>query len=61
MVEQNSPPYPRGVNPSRAKKILIGMLAVFTVIVIASAGYEFGKHLAKAKTPHADAGNSESA
>ncbi len=44
-----------------AKKILIGMLAVFTVIVIASAGYEFGTHLAKTKTPSADVGNSGSA
>jgi hypothetical protein len=60
MVEQESPPHPGGAHISVAKKILIGMLAVFTVIVIASAGYEFGNHLAKAKTPQADAGDPES-
>lgn len=29
-----------------ARKILIGMFAVFVVIAIASAGYTFGRHLA---------------
>ncbi len=29
--------------------IVLGMLAVFTVIKIASAGYKFGQHLAQPK------------
>ena len=31
------------------KKILIGVLAVFIVIGIASAGFKFGQHLAQAE------------
>lgn len=30
-----------------ARKILVGMFAVFVVIALASAGYTFGRHLAK--------------
>ncbi|MBK6795998.1 MAG: hypothetical protein IPG76_04160 [Acidobacteria bacterium] len=29
--------------------VVLGMLAVFTVIKIASAGYKFGQHLAQPK------------
>lgn len=32
-----------------AKKIIIGVLAVFIIIGIASAGFKFGKHLAQAE------------
>jgi len=32
-----------------AKKIVIGVLAVFIVIGIASAGFKFGKHLAQSE------------
>jgi hypothetical protein len=32
-----------------AKKIVIGMLAVFVCILIASAGFKFGQHLARAE------------
>lgn len=34
-----------------SKKVLIGMFAFFVGLALASAGYQFGKHLAKQQTP----------
>lgn len=33
-----------------ARKVIIGMLAVFVVVAIASAGYKVGRYLAQSKT-----------
>jgi hypothetical protein len=37
------------------KKLLIGMLAVFMLVAIASLGYRFGQYLAKKDAPCAPA------
>jgi hypothetical protein len=42
-----------------AKKIVIGMLAVFAVIVIASAGYKFGQSLADNESLSTDVRDAE--
>ena len=39
-----------------SRKVLIGMLAVFIAIALASLGYRFGQHLARSQaTPSLDA------
>jgi hypothetical protein len=43
------------------KKIFIGMLAVFIVIAVASAGYKFGQYLAQSKAQASPESSSSSA